>query len=396
MTSISPSFGTISGSTVVTIRGSGFTSALSAPSVCRLMPSGVTIVPTFSTDTLLTCKPPAQPSLLPSGFLMRLEVVNGDGKGGIVVNTDPRAADFGMAYRYFSPAISSLRPSVSMLVGGSFVTIIGRDILYDPALSVCYCKIRAQQIQIPVSRMLTNISSAVVCGPFTGLETATPQTLMRFEYNLNGQESVSLENAIYLAPSPTVASIFPSAFPTQTGGVLTIVGNYFYDNPALKCRFGGSTGIEVSATYNGESNCTCVVPAVSALTYSDPKVQQLQGQRRSPLFVSGFSPSGPVAVDVSLDGQFYVSAGSIRYYSSPSVSSIAPSVARAGEGVTVTLSGSDFSNSIFDGSRIVLMFGQTRAQVSFINSATLVASVNIAKGMLLVSFFFCKKINLYF
>ncbi|MCE0539506.1 IPT/TIG domain-containing protein [Kineosporia rhizophila] len=281
---VTPDAGPLTGGTVVTITGSGFTGA----TLVRFGSLPATLV-TVSTDGLITATAPAQ-----SAGVVDVTVTAPGGTSA----TSP--AD---QFRYQGPAvITSITPDSGSVQGGSAVTIRGSG--FSGTTQVFFGGVGAQSFTVVDDTTITAVTPA----------------------GLVGDRSVRLQTPAGLSPAatytyvaaPNVTGLDPSVGPIAGGTRVTITGTGFTGATAVS--FGGTS---VTPTVSSNTSLTVTTPAHAAGTVD--------------ITVTG--PNGTSAPDASSRFR-YVEPGA-----APLLSRVDPNRGPAAGGNTVTLSGIGFTGA---------------------------------------------------
>jgi hypothetical protein len=232
VSSISPSSGSTSGGTSVTITGTGFVSG-AAVNIGGTA-SGVHVV----SSTSITATTPAH-----SAGSVNVVVTNSDSQTGTLSN--------GYSYTNPPPNVTSISPTSGPTTGGTSVTITGTGFLSGATVSVGGAA--ATGVNVNSSTSITATAPGHASGTATVVVT-----------NSDGQND-SLNNAYTYTvsnPSPTVTSINPGTGPTSGGIGSTITGTNFLSGATV--TFGGTpaTGVTVLSS----NSITASAPAHAAGT----------------------------------------------------------------------------------------------------------------------------------
>ena len=291
ISSITPSNGSLNGSTFVLVTGSGFVNFNAGMNLVTFGGSPATAV-TVANDTTLTCLSP----IGTGGTTVDVRVTNNNGEGALL-----------SAYTYDDgPTITSLLPAEGTTEGGTSVLIFGIGFLNassGPA-NVTFGGVPAIDIQVLAD-------TAVLCDTPVG----NPGSVDVVISNDNGMATFPVAYT-YVAPAPTLTGIAPSSGSSLGDTLLTLTGSGFAnftpgDNSIL---IGGIPATDV--TILGDASLTCNVPAGTAGTLADVALANNNGTAE---LLSSF-----------------------RYHSLPVLSSIAPNSGSALGGTSITMFGSGF------------------------------------------------------
>ncbi|GES34583.1 IPT/TIG domain-containing protein [Streptomyces angustmyceticus] len=191
ITSISPSSGTTSGGTLVTITGTNFTGA-----------TAVSIAGTPVTSF----------QVIDDTHISAITAPHAPGTGPVSVTTPGGTATGPVTYTYVTPAptISGFTPASGSTTGGTQVTITGTG--FTGATAVTFVGTPAASFQVLNDTTIVAITAphAPGSGPVT---VTTP-----------GGTAISGTNYTYVTQAPTVTAIFPSSGPAGASTQVSISG----------------------------------------------------------------------------------------------------------------------------------------------------------------------------
>jgi len=385
--SVSPSVGSTTGGTTVTLTGANFAS----PATVKFGSAAATNVTVVSSTSIT--------AITPAGAA---------GPVNITVTSNNQSGTLNNGFTYaVAPTVSSVSPNVGPLAGGTAVTITGTN--FSSPAAVTFGSSAATNVVVVSSTSITANAPAGSAGSVSVTVTS------------NGQ-SGTLNNAFTYAPALTVTNTSPNVGPLSGGTVVTITGTNFV-SPAT-VMFGataatnvtvasstsitattpaGSAGsVNVTVTSNGQSGTLTngftysASPTVSSVS---PGVGPLAGGTAVTITGTNFvSPAtvtfgsaaatkvtvvsttsitattppgsaGSVNVTVTSNGQSGTLANGFIYAAAPTVSSVSPSVGSTLGGTSVTITGTNFA------SPATVMFGTNAAtNVAVVSSTSITAT----------------------
>lgn len=280
--SISPTSGTVSGGTPVTISGTGFLSGASV-SLGGTAATGVTVV----NSTTITATTPSHSA----------------GSATVVVtNTDGQSGSKSSAFNYTNPAptVSSISPASGSVNGGSAVTITGTGFL--SGATVTLGGTAATGVSVVNSTTITATTPAHSAGAATVVVT-----------NTDGQSGSKSNGYNYSNSAPTVTSVSPNSGTPNGGTSIIITGTGFLSGATVS--LGGTAATGVTVVSSTSITATTAAHSVGAVTVA---VTNTDNQ------------SGSLA-----NGYTYVNPA-------PTVTSITPTSGGANGGTAVTITGTGF------------------------------------------------------
>ena len=278
VTSVSQNAGAITGSTFVTITGTGFVTGATVT-----MGSVTCSAPTVTSSTTITCYSGAH-----AAGLVTVAVTNTDSQSG--------SADV-FTYQN-APSISSVSPSSDIVAGGTTVTITGNYFLSGATVAIggvsCTSPI------IVSATTITCQAPAKAAGLYTISVTNTDS------------QTGSLLNGFTYHAAPTITSLSKSAGSTLGGTAISIFGTGFF------------TGATV--TIGGVSCGTLTVVSPTTITCT----------------TSAHATGLVSVVVTNTDTQTGTFTNSYTYQAAPTVTSLTPTAGAAIGGTVVTITGTGF------------------------------------------------------
>ena len=324
VTSISPSSGTTSGGTTVTING---TNLLGSTTVMfgSVAATSFTVV---STSQITAVTPPEL-----SG-VVNVTVTSAQGTSTIT------AADQ-YTYVAFQPVISSLNPATGTTSGGFVVTIIGTN--FFGATAVSFGTTPATSFTVHSPTQITATAPPHIWGTVNVTVTAG---------GLSAASTVA-DQFVYHAFQPTVTSLSTTSGSTNGGATITITGTNFF--AATVVSFGGVAAS--SFTVNSPTQITAIAPP-----HAQGTVDVQVTTPNPPSLPVNISPINPPA------DQFTYNA------STPTLSSISVNAGITTGGTMVVIIGTN----LFGATSVT--FGGVGATSYTVNSATQITAVSPAEA----------------
>lgn len=313
VTAISPTSGSTSGGTSVTITGTGFLSGATV-SIGGSPATNVVVVSSIS----ITAKTASHTA----------------GAADVVVtNSDTQTGTLAAGYTYTvpnpAPTISSISPNSGSTAGGTGVTISGTGFLGGATVTIGGTS--ATNVVVVSSTSITASTPAHSAGAVNVVVT-----------NTDSQAATLTNGYTYLNPAPTVTSISPSSGSTAGGTSVSISGTGFLTGASVS--IGGSAATNVTVV--GSTSITAKTPVHTA-GVADVVVTNTDAQ--SGTLSGGFTFTVPNPA--------------------PSVSSISPSSGLTTGGTAITITGTGFLNGA-----TVTLGGTAATNVTVVNSTTITAS----------------------
>ena len=395
VSSISPTSGPAGGGTSVTITGTAFTGA-TVVKFANTAGTGITV----NSSTSITATSPA-----------------GSGTVDIKVTTPGGTSSAWSADRFTYipiPTISAVSPSAGPLVGGTSVTITGKNFTGASAVS------------------FATASASFTVNSSTSITTSSPPGAGTVDIKVTtpgGTSSTKAADRFTYDAAPTVASVSPKSGPAAGGTSVSVTGTNFTGATAVK--FGGSTAVTFKV--NSSSSITATSPAGSGVvdlivtapggSSATSAADQFSYQGSSPPTVTSVSPSaGPLAggTSVTVTGANFTGATAVKfggstamtfkvnssssitatspagsgtvdvtvatpggtsstsaadqfsYIAAPTVTSVSPASGPAGGGTSVSVTGANFTGAT------AVTFGATAASSFTVNSASSITTTSPA------------------
>ena len=216
VTAISPTSGTTTGGTSVTITGANFTGA-TAVTIGGAAATGITV----NSATSITATTPAGTA----------------GPASVLVTTPSGTNAANTLYTYVTPAptVTGINPTSGPTTGGTSVTISGDN--FTGATGVTIGGTAATSVSVVSATSITAVTPAGAAGAASVLVTTS------------GGTNAANTLYTYVTPAPTVTSINPSSGPTTGGTAVTITGSNFTGATSVKFSSTNATSFTViSAT----------------------------------------------------------------------------------------------------------------------------------------------------
>ena len=284
VTSISPTSGGTTGSTSVTITGTGFLTGATV-SFGGTAATNVNVVG----STSITATTPAHAS-----GAVNVVVTNSDTQTGTLPN--------GYTYGNPAPTVTSISPTTGATTGSTSVTITGTGFLTGATVS--FGGTAATNVTVVGATSITATTPAHAAGAVSVVVT-----------NTDTQTGTLPNGFTYGSPAPTVTSITPSSGTANGSSSVTITGTGFV------------TGATV--TMGGTAATNVIVVSATSITATTPA-----------------HAAGAVDVVVTnTDAQAGTLVNGYTYTSSnpaPTVTSIAPNTGSSAGGISVTITGTGF------------------------------------------------------
>ena len=324
ITSISPSFGTASGGTVVTILGTGFLSPLSQVSTVLFGGTNATSFQVVSDTQIKAVSPPLNVAV---DTPVQIQVIHP------LTGGSPNTTAATFTYTT-GPVVLSLSPSSGAPQGGTTVTIKGTG--FAPGATVSFGGIASAFVTFESSTSLRAVSP-----PGSGTVTVV--------VSVNGRQSPATPEALFQYALPEITSITPNAGPTAGGTPVVINGKNFTEGALV--RFGSIT---VASIFVSTEQLRATSPALGLAMTVD---------------VAVLSPAGPSAKHP--DAVF-------TYTDGPIISSLNPTFGPVIGGTVVVITGSEFV------APVTVYFGDIAAPAANVDSktqVTVLSPANSANGL---------------
>ena len=283
VSSISPTSGSASGATAVTITGTGFLSGATV-SLGGTAATGVHVV----SSTSITATTASH-----SSGSVSVVVTNSDGQSGTLNN--------GYSYAPANPApnVSGISPAAGTTAGGTAVTVTGTGFL--SGASVKFGSTSASGVNVVSSTSITATAPAHSAAAVNVVVT-----------NTDGQSDSLTSGYSYTNPAPSVNSIAPNSGPASGGTSVTISGTGFLSGATVS--LGGTAASNVNVASSTSITATTATHA-----------------------------AGPVSVVVTnSDGQNGTLSNTYTYNAAPTVAAINPGLGPIAGGTGATITGTNF------------------------------------------------------
>jgi hypothetical protein len=285
VTSISPTSGSVSGGTVVTITGSLLTGATT------VYFGTLSATFTVNSDTSITATAPAAPT---NYGTIDVTVVTPGGTSATSSSTKFTYSPLPL------PTFTSITPTYGPVAGGTTVTIIGTG--FTGATSVLIGGTAATGLTVINATAISATTPSGTAGA-AWVNVTTPAG------------TVSTQRAFTYVPAPTFASITPPSGPAAGGTLVTIIGTGFTGATSVLIGGTAATGL----TFVSDSQVIATTP---------------HGTAGTTVWVDVVTPNGTAA-----------SAAPAYTYVGPAYSSITPSSGPPKGGTVVTISGSGLTGA---------------------------------------------------
>ena len=332
--SITPNSGPTTGSTPVTIHGTGFYGGGSSPAVSSVTIGGNSATSvSVTSDTTLTATTPTGSA----------------GTVDVVIITSGGSTTLTNGFTYYNvpvPTVTSITPNSGPTIVSTPVTIHGTGFYGGGSNSA-----------VSSVTIGGNSAASVSVTSDTTLTATTPTgsagTVDVVIITSGGSATLTNGFTYYNVPVPTITSIIPNSGPLAGGTSITITGTGFYGGgslPAVSAVEFGSTS--VTPTVNSDTQITVTSPAGSGI-----------------VDVTVTTPGGTSATS---------SADQFTYITAPAITSISPTGGPLAGGTTVTITGTGFYGGGSSPAVSAVKFGSTSASSFTVNSATQVTATSPA------------------
>ena len=279
VSSVSPSSGSTTGGTAVTITGTNFAAGATVTFGSAAATNVVVVNSTTITATT------------PSGSA---------GGATVTVTVNGQSGSLATGFTYtVGPTISSVSPSSGPLAGGTAVTITGAN--FAAGATVTFGGVAATNVVVVNGTTITATTPAGSAGAVTVTVTSS------------GGQSGSLSNGFTYAGLPTVSSVSPNSGSTTGGTAVTITGTNFATGATV--TFGSTAATSVVVVNSTTITATTPAGSAGAVTVTVTNVGSQSGS-----LASGFT-----------------------YTTTPTVSSVSPSSGPVAGGTAVTITGTNFA-----------------------------------------------------
>jgi len=301
VTSVRPSKGPISGGSVVTISGIGFSLPSRQNTMLSCKFGDAVVSGTYIDSSTIKCLSPARQAGLRS-----LEVANA-GQWS-VSRTE---------FEHMAPVkVSTAFPSIGSSIGGTLITISGDNFVvrdgYRGANTMCRFSDRRTPATVLSSTVMVCASPSLKAGQVDVTVSVNSESQGLSNLDFSSQAAL-----FQVSAPPHVTSVHPSFGPKTGGTKISISGTGFENSPTLQCTFGQVT---TKAIFSNETYILCETPV---------------------------SPAGLYPVTVSTNGQDFYSGDQQLYgfVTDGNITSLYPRSGLIYGGTTVFVTGWGFVNS---------------------------------------------------
>jgi Tfp pilus assembly major pilin PilA len=311
LTQVTPNTGSITGGSIITLSGTGFTPSTTI-SVGGVNATSISIT---STSSLTAVVPPYA-----GGALLVDVTVNNEVSNASLANS--------FTYQSISPTISNVTPAIGTINGGTSLTITGSG--FVPGTTVTIGGIAVTSTTITYASTLLVVTPAYISGSLTKDIIVT-----------NDSGSVILAGGFtYTSNAPVLDTVSPDSGSTLGGTLIHLSGSGF--TPGTSVEVGGVSATNVQVISSSQLTAITAAHAVGMVD---------------------------VAVDNGVGTAHLTNA--YEYLSgAPTLTSISPSSGSVAGGITVTLSGTNLQ-----GITAVTIGGVAATGVSVVNNTSVTAVV---------------------
>ncbi|KAJ1484295.1 hypothetical protein T484DRAFT_1894602, partial [Baffinella frigidus] len=319
--SVTPSQGSRTGGTLVTVVGVNFDSSTACAvgtdvSVSRAM------VTSFVSSSLITCVTPAVDTI-----------------GAVSLRAKSAGVDWvdssGATFDFTGNAIlTGVHPSRGSVSGGTIVSVVGMH--WSTADVTCRIGETSPRQGVALS------STLVLC--------VAPKVSAVGEVAVgvsnNGVDFVSKPGTFVYTDQVEITGVFPTVGSSSGGAYVTVVGSHFPQTSSLECRFGSTREGESAGSWQSSTLVKCVTPSGHV---------------------------GNVTVSVMESGRVLsTSAQTFSFLPVHTVSSLTPSTGDEAGGAAVTVQGSGFDTGLLS---LMCVFGDTQHSAEVLSSSTVVCTL---------------------
>jgi len=328
--SIFPTFGSILGSTTITLHGSSF---VDLPGLtCHV---GDVSVPTlWMNEEEVTCITP--PGIVAASHIISLSLNN-----GIDTSKSP------VMFRYTAPPlVESIWPTKGSVMGGSILTLDGQHFENTTELQCIFRQYRNHTVLTTDAEYIS--STQLSC---TSPAVEKP-TFVSVHATINGVDDTVSAVSFEFIEDAIVSSIRPGSGPVNGGTVVTLIGSGIVNGDTLRCRFSNEEGDQVvHGDWISETEISCITPASES--------------------------EGTTNVTLSLNGFDYYTSSAVNflYYDHPVISSIYPTFGASHGGTSVNVYGSGFQH-VNNQDSILCRFGDVEV-IGSVNNEESVSCVSV-------------------
>jgi hypothetical protein len=283
ITSVSPGTGPITGSTSVTIGGSGLLGATAVDFVNTTTNANVilSVTPSNVTASSLTASTPA----ITTGSSYYVTVTTPEG-----TSADTASAEF--TYSPVTPTVTGISTSTGAISGGTSVTITGTGFISDATVNF----VDTANTNVIVPAPTTNLTIVNGIPTITAVSPGITQGTTYYVTVTTAPGGTSAYNAsaefTYEAIYPVVGGISPSSGPMTGGTQVTITG------------IGFVTGATVN--FAEETGGTAVTPAVSVLATCSPVTLSTEITCTTPAVTAGTTYYVTVTTPVATSANYAI------------------------------------------------------------------------------------------
>jgi IPT/TIG domain len=340
VSAMTPTGGTVSGGTVVTLTGTGLSGASAqlashfGESLCMF--GDVSVPAQVLNSTAVQCAAPAALQLDGSSAAVAVSFVPYSGGSGSELLLAAAAAE--QLYTYYSaPVVVSSEPATGVVAADAATVQLQGQGFAAFADGAVVCKLGAA-VYAGLLVDDTTVQCAISCA-----ESGAQQLLVSLNGGADFIQSGPLFKCLAL---PAVSSIVPVSGPESGGTVVTVTGTGFTPSSTL-CRVGKAA--PVAANWLSATAVECTTQAAAA--------------------------GSTAAIAVSTDGGVHYStvtaSSSFAYLPAVTLTNAAPRQITSEQGSSVTLYGTNFVNSTL----LACAIGGVRAQAEFVSSSELLCFV---------------------
>gem|GEM_PF-1359267 len=306
VTSVSPTGGSTTGATVVTIDGTGFTGSTTfdfgtAPA------TGVTCVSTLECTATV-------PSAAAVGPVTVTATVGG------LTSTTVGAPSYTYSPVVAPPTVAAVTAASGPVGGGTAVTVTGTGFDTTPGATAFTFGVNKSA----TGATCATTTSCTVTTPrgFPGIVDVVATVGSQSSATSTADRFVFTANILSAPPAPTVSGVAPTTGPTAGGTTVTITGTGFSTTAGATTVAFGTGHAATNVTCTSTTSCTADSPSAAAGTVD-------------------------VVVTVGAQSSTTSSADQFAYVAppAPTVSGVAPTTGPTAGGTTVTITGTGFSTT---------------------------------------------------
>lgn len=287
VTSVFPVAGPISGGTLITIVGTGFSTTPTVKMNDGMIDYPCTNVTFLNNNTLLALTPP----------------VSDPGPYSISVDAVPSATSL---FEYLPPPfISTITPSNGPEEGGTSIIIVGQD--FFDITSVTIGGNVATNILVSIDTTTPPYITTITCITPPGTGTSIVEVI--------GVGGIGVSTFTYDTPAPTITSINPPSGPLVGGTDITIIGTGFINVPSSTPIDVTIDGITATSIFVSPDNTT-ITAITPAATATGPQIVEVTAAGGivtttytyfTPIITSVYPTRGPTAggTQITLTGNYF-------------------------------------------------------------------------------------------